>query len=76
MISADLKLGGFGGEIGEASAKVQRKRALLASEGVVFESDFRVSRDSLHSFGRTAEAKPSKARAHKKRKITHKHGKE
>jgi hypothetical protein len=36
-------LGGFSGEWGAAAPAVQRKRALLESEGVVFDADGRVS---------------------------------
>ena len=36
-------MGGFSGEWGAAAPAVQRKRALLESEGVVFDADGRVS---------------------------------
>ena len=43
MIASDRRLGGFSGEWGAAAPAVQRKRALLESEGVVFDADGRVS---------------------------------
>ena len=43
MIASDRRLGGFSGEWGAAAPAVQRKRALLESEGVVFDADDRVS---------------------------------
>ena len=43
MIASDRRLGGFSGEWGAAAPAVRRKRALLESEGVVFEADGRVS---------------------------------
>ena len=36
-------MGGFSGEWGAAAPAVQRKRALLESEGVVFDADGRVA---------------------------------
>ena len=43
MIASDRRLGGFSGEWGAAAPAVRRKRALLESEGVVFDADGRVS---------------------------------
>ena len=43
MIASDRRLGGFSGEWGAAAPAVQRKRALLESEGVVFDADGRGS---------------------------------
>jgi hypothetical protein len=43
VIASDRRLGGFSGEWGAAAPAVQRKRALLESEGVVFDADGRVS---------------------------------
>ena len=43
MIESDRRLGGFSGEWGAAAPAVQRKRALLESEGVVFDADGRVA---------------------------------
>ena len=43
MIASDRRLGGFSGEWGAAAPAVLRKRALLESEGVVFDADGRVS---------------------------------
>ena len=40
-------MGGFSGEWGAAAPAVQRKRALLESEGVVFDADGRVSADCV-----------------------------
>ena len=40
-------MGGFSGEWGAAAPAVQRKRALLESEGVVFDADGRVSAECL-----------------------------
>jgi methylated-DNA-[protein]-cysteine S-methyltransferase len=39
VIAADLNLGGFVGSWGIATANVQRKKAMLQKEGVVFEGD-------------------------------------
>ena len=47
MIASDRRLGGFSGEWGAAAPAVQRKRALLESEGVVFDADGRVSAAGL-----------------------------
>ena len=68
MIASDRRLGGFSGEWGAAAPAVQRKRALLESEGVVFDADGRVSADcvlrELPAPGkkrpRTDEAPPAK----------------
>jgi len=43
VIASDRRLGGFSGEWGAAAPAVRRKRALLESEGVVFDADGRVS---------------------------------
>jgi methylated-DNA-[protein]-cysteine S-methyltransferase len=43
VISADLKIGGFCGSKDVHSDLLQRKRRLLAEEGVLFESDFSLS---------------------------------
>ena len=40
-------MGGFSGEWGAAAPAVQRKRALLESEGVVFDADGRVLTDCV-----------------------------
>ncbi len=47
VIRSDLKLGGFFGSAGEAA--LDRKRALLESEGVIFSGDY-VSKECIHSF--------------------------
>ena len=47
MIASDRRLGGFSGEWGAAAPAVQRKRALLESEGVVFDADGRVLTDCV-----------------------------
>ena len=68
MIASDRRLGGFSGEWGAAAPAVRRKRALLESEGVVFDADGRVSADCvLHELPapgkkrpRTDEAPPAK----------------
>ena len=67
MIASDRRLGGFSGERGAAAPAVQRKRALLESEGVVFDADGRVSAacvlrelPALGKRPRTDEAPPAK----------------
>ena len=60
-------MGGFSGEWGAAAPAVQRKRALLESEGVVFDADGRVAAacvlrelPALGKRPRTDEAPPAK----------------
>ena len=60
-------MGGFSGEWGAAAPAVQRKRALLESEGVVFDADGRVSAECVvrelpapGKRSRTDEAPPAK----------------
>ena len=50
MVAADRKIGGFNGTWG-AGAAIERKRALLQKEGVIFEADgVRIAPASLHYF--------------------------
>ncbi len=48
VVSSDLRIGGFGGE--HAGAEVERKRALLEAEGVVFGEDGRLGDEVLFEF--------------------------
>lgn len=62
MIAASLELGGFSGSWGAACASVQKKRGLLAEEGVHFDDAGRLearSRDAVMGaaeLGRAAAA--------------------
>ena len=56
VIAADLRIGGFSGEWGEESEKVQKKRRMLQEEGVKFDERGNILRASVHVFGQ-AESK-------------------
>ena len=52
-------MGGFSGEWGAAAPAVRRKRALLESEGVVFDADGRVLADCvLHELPAPGKKRP------------------
>ena len=63
-----MRAGGFSGQWGEDQPNVKRKRALLESEGVTFDSKGRVTIGCLHSFGEVGGGEKTKAGAGKKRK--------
>ena len=60
MVAADLKLGGFNGTWG-AGAAIDRKRALLEKEGVVFDKTGRIVPGAVHEFS-SADKQPQQER--------------
>ena len=62
-----MRAGGFSGQWGEDQPNVKRKRALLESEGVTFDSKGRVTIGCLHSFDEAAAAQKPKAGKKRKR---------
>ncbi|CAI5737187.1 unnamed protein product [Hyaloperonospora brassicae] len=50
VVTTSLGIGGFQGTSGEESPCVQKKRMLLAQEGVLFASEHKIDAASLHEF--------------------------
>ena len=44
MVASDRKLGGFAGQWGPGNPKVERKRSILQSEGVIIGADGRIDK--------------------------------
>ncbi|KAL7694703.1 putative methylated-DNA-[protein]-cysteine S-methyltransferase, DNA binding protein [Plasmopara halstedii] len=55
VVAATLDIGGFQGASGEASPSIQKKRALLAEEGVIFTNDHKIDPASLFDFNLAAD---------------------
>uniref|UniRef100_A0AAV1TNM7 Methylated-DNA--protein-cysteine methyltransferase n=1 Tax=Peronospora matthiolae TaxID=2874970 RepID=A0AAV1TNM7_9STRA len=50
VVTTSLDIGGFQGTTGEDSSCVQKKRTLLAKEGVVFTTEHKIDAACLHEF--------------------------
>ena len=61
-----MRAGGFSGQWGEDQPNVKRKRALLESEGVTFDSKGRVTIGCLHTFGEVGGGEKPKGKKRKR----------
>ena len=64
VIAASLALGGFNGSWGAACASVQKKRRLLAEEGVAFDDAGRLLPSAAGSVMSAPELRAAAAAAH------------
>lgn len=50
VVASSRKLGGFDGQIGDGAPKVEKKRTILESEGVVFTPQGLIAEESIHKW--------------------------